>query len=362
MPVQLIGIMNTVIFRGFASDNNAGIHPVLLEAIQEANQGHVIAYGDDPYTGKAILTIKRFFGDNAEVYFVLTGTGANVLGLASLTDSFHGVICADTAHINADECGAPEKFCNCKLLTVPSADGKLTPALIDRHLHGFGFEHHVQPKVISISQPTEMGTVYTPDEIRSLSLLAKQYNMFLHMDGARLANAAVALGLDFKSFTADAGVDVLSFGGTKNGMLFGESVIFFRPDLAENFKYMRKQGMQLASKMRYISAQFHAYLDSNIWQINAALANEMAGLLFRKTSVLPGVRITQKVEANALFAIIPPEIIKPLQDKYFFYVWDEARSEVRWMTSFDTTVGDIESFTDCLQSLLTAVKSGLLKQ
>jgi len=347
--------MNTDIFRGFASDNNAGIHPLLLEAIQEANKGHVIAYGDDPYTGNAVRTIKSYFGREAEVYFVLTGTGANVLGLSSLTDSFHGVICAETAHINIDECGAPEKFCNCKLLTVPTGDGKLTPALIERHLHGFGFEHHVQPKVISISQPTEMGTVYTPKEIRSLSVLAKQYNMFLHMDGARLANAAVSLDLDFKSFTAEAGVDVLSFGGTKNGMLFGESVIFFRPELAENFKYMRKQSMQLASKMRFIGAQFHTYLHSNLWHTNAAHANEMAGLLFRKTSILPGVRITQKVEANAVFAIIPRDIIKPLQDKYFFYVWDEARSEVRWMTSFDTTAGDIESFSSFLQSLLTAV-------
>jgi threonine aldolase len=353
--------MDTLIFRGFASDNNSGIHPVLLEAIQEANKGHVIAYGDDVYTGDAVRTIKRFFGGNTEVYFVLTGTGANVLGLSSLTNSFHGVICAETAHINIDECGAPEKYCNCKLLTVPSTNGKLTPSLIERHLHGFGFEHHVQPKVISISQPTEMGTVYTPEEIRSLSVLAKQYDMFLHMDGARLANAAVALHLDFKSFTADAGVDVLSFGGTKNGMLFGESVIFFRPELAENFKYMRKQGMQLASKMRYIGAQFHAYLNSNIWQTNAAHANKMAGLLFRKTSILPGVRITQKVEANAVFAIIPREIIKPLQDKYFFYVWDEARSEVRWMTSFDTTTGDIENFTSHLQSLLANLGSGLLK-
>lgn len=217
----MIGIMDTFIFRGFASDNNAGIHPLLLEAIQEANKGHVIAYGDDPYTGNAVRTIKSYFGREAEVYFVLTGTGANVLGLSSLTESFHGVICAETAHINVDECGATEKFCNCKLLTVHSEDGKLTPALIKRHLHGFGFEHHVQPKVISISQPTEMGTVYTPEEIRSLSVLAKQYQMFLHMDGARLANAAVSLNLDFKSFTGDAGVDVLSFGGTKNGMLLG---------------------------------------------------------------------------------------------------------------------------------------------
>ena len=345
--------MNAVINRGFASDNNAGIHPLLLSAINEANKGHVIAYGDDACTGNAVKTIKSFFGEDAEVFFVLTGTGANVLGLASLTDSFHGIICAETAHINVDECGAPEKFCNCKLLTVPTADGKLTPDLISRHLHGFGFEHHVQPKVISISQPTEMGTVYKPGEIRSLSVLAKQYNMFLHMDGARLANAAVSLNLDFKSFTADAGVDVLSFGGTKNGMLFGESVIFFKPEMARNFRYLRKQGMQLASKMRYISAQFQAYLNDNIWQMNAAHANEMAKLLFQKLSGLPDVQVTQKVEANAVFAIIPGKIIKPLQDRYFFYIWDEARCEVRWMTSFDTTPDDIDGFSGYLRLLLS---------
>lgn len=345
--------MKTSVNRGFASDNNAGIHPMLLSAIQKANEGHVVAYGDDVYTRDAVNAIKKHFSEEAEVFFVLTGTGANVLGLASLTESYHAVICADTAHINADECGAPEKFCNCKLLALPSADGKLTPDAVSQHLHGFGFEHHVQPKVISISQPTEMGTVYSPGEIRALSDLAKQYKMFLHMDGARLANAAVSLNLDFKSFTAHAGVDVLSFGGTKNGMLFGESVIFFRPELAENFRYMRKQGMQLASKMRYISAQFITYLNSDIWRENANHANAMAKLLLEKITGLPDIHVTQKVEANAIFVIVPQKIIKPLQDKYFFYVWDEARCEVRWMTSFDTSTADIEGFTDCLRLLLS---------
>jgi threonine aldolase len=347
--------MAEVINRGFASDNNAGIHPLLLNAIHEANKGHTIAYGDDIYTRKAITTVRKFFGEKTEVFFVLTGTGANVLGLATLTDSFHGIICAETAHIHVDECGAPEKFCNCKLLTVPANDGKLTPGLISRHLHGFGFEHHVQPKVISISQPTEMGTVYKPEEIKSLSVIAKKHNMFLHMDGARLANAAVSLNLDFKSFTADAGVDVLSFGGTKNGMLFGESVIFFEPENSIHFRYLRKQGMQLASKMRYIGAQFHVYLNDNIWQVNAAHANEMAKMLVHKVSGLPHIQITQQVEANAVFAILPEKIIRPLQEKYFFYVWDEARSEVRWMTSFDTTPEDVEGFADYLRFLLSGI-------
>jgi threonine aldolase len=344
--------MNTSYDRGFASDNNSGIHPALLKAINDANSGHVVAYGDDKFTRDAENTVRKFFGREAEVYFVLTGTGANVLGLASLADPIHAIICADTAHIHSDECGAPERFCNCKLLTVQTPDGKLTPDLVKRHLHGFGFEHHVQPKVISISQSTEMGTVYTPAEIKALSDLARQYDMYLHVDGARLANAAVSLGSDFKSFTADAGVDVLSFGGTKNGMLFGESVIFFKRELAGNFKYLRKQGMQLSSKMRFISAQFELYLSGGLWKKNARHANEMAKILCKEVSDLPGVRITQKVEANAVFAIIPEDLIKPLQDRYFFYVWDETRSEVRWMTSFDTTVEDIKGFTGYLGALL----------
>jgi threonine aldolase len=313
-----------------------------------------VAYGDDEYTLNAVDTIKRHFGERAEVFFVLTGTGANVLSLLSLTQSFHAVICADTAHINVDECGAPEKFTNCKLIPVISPYGKITPEAVKRHLHGFGFEHHVQPRVISISQPTEMGTVYTPGEIKSLSDLAKQYHMFLHMDGARLANAAVSLDLPFMEITKNSGVDVLSFGGTKNGMLFGESVIFFTPELAVNFKYMRKQSMQLVSKMRFIAAQFTAYLDNNIWFDNALHANKMAQLLYEKVCALPGVVITQKVEANAVFAILPQHVIKPLMDKYFYYVWNEDCREVRWMTSFDTTSEDIDDFTAYLRKLLSA--------
>jgi threonine aldolase len=339
--------------RGFASDNNAGIHPYMLEAINNANVGHVVAYGDDVYTGNAERVLKKYFGDDIEVFFVLTGTGANVLSLASATKSINAVICATTAHINADECGAPEKFCNCKLLTIDTPDGKLTPEAVKKHLHGFGFEHHVQPKVISISQPTEMGTVYTPGEMKALADLAKQYKLYFHVDGARLANAAATLNLGFKEFTSAVGVDVLSFGGTKNGMLFGESVIFFNPDLAIGFKYLRKQSMQLVSKMRFISAQFEVYLDRNVWYENARHANEMALMLYQHVKDIPGIEVTQKIEANAVFAIIPERIIKPLQDKYFFYIWDEARNEVRWMTSFDTTAEDIRNFANYLRTLLT---------
>jgi threonine aldolase len=343
--------------RGFASDNNAGIHPLLMEAIGMANTGHVIAYGDDAFTSRAQSVFKQFFGSEAEVFFVLTGTGANVLSLATLTQSFHSVICAETAHIHVDECGAPEKFTGCKLLSIPTRDGKLRINDIKRHLHGFGFEHHAQPKVISISQPTEMGTVYTPAEIREISDLAHEYHMLLHMDGARLANAAVSLNLDFKAFTSDAGVDVLSFGGTKNGMLFGESVVFLKPGLSGNFKFLRKQGMQLASKMRYISAQFVSYLEDDVWRTNAKHANEMASLLFQKVSRIDGITVTQKAEANAVFACMPARLVKLLQEHYFFYIWDETTSEVRWMTSFDTTPDDVEGFSALLSSLMKENKT-----
>lgn len=343
--------MNHTAYRGFASDNNAGIHPLLLESITKANIGHVVAYGDDVYTENAIRTIRKHFGSKVEVFFVLTGTGANVLSLSAATRSINAVICAETAHINVDECGAPEKFTGCKLITVNTPDGKLTCEAVRKHLHGFGFEHHVQPRVISISQPTEMGTVYSPAEIKALADLAKQHNMVLHMDGARLANAAASLDIGFNEFTANSGVDVLSFGGTKNGMLFGESVIFFRPELALDFRYYRKQSMQLASKMRFISVQFETYLDTGLGLRNARHANAMARLLLDRIKDLPNITVTQKVEANAVFAIVPPHIIEPLMKRYFFYMWNETTNEVRWMTSFDTTPEDIDDFAEVLRTL-----------
>ncbi len=336
--------------RGFASDNNSGIHPEILEAIKKANTGHVIAYGDDPLTARAKKTIIKHFGE-CDVYFVLTGTGANVMGLAAVTDPFHSIICAESAHIYVDECGAPERFSGCKLLPVETNDGKLTPASIEKHMHGFGFEHHSQPKVISISQSTELGTVYTQEEIHKLAGFAHDHHMLLHMDGARLANAAVSLGLDFKAITKDAGVDMLSFGGTKNGMLFAESVLFFNKDLSEDFKYIRKQSMQLASKMRFVSAQFIAYLSDDLWKKNAAHANRMARMLHDEVKKIKGIEITQKVESNGVFAIIPKESVTKLQQEYFFYVWDEKRSEVRWMTSFDTTEEDINDFVALLKKI-----------
>ncbi len=338
--------------RGFASDNNAGVHPAIMKAMASVNHGHVIAYGDDPYTGKAVGRMKALFGTEVEVYFVFIGTAANVLGLSAVTQPYNAVICADTAHIHVDECGAPEKFTGCKLLTVETGDGKLNVNLIKKHMHGFGFEHHVQPKVISITQSTELGTIYTPEEIRQISSFAHRHGMLVHMDGARLSNAAVALDCSFHEMTGGAGVDVLSFGGTKNGMMYGEAVVFFDKKLCGDFRYRRKQGMQLASKMRFIAAQFDAFLENDLWKTNAEHANRMARKLHEAVRDIPGVTVTRKVEANAVFARIPKKEISPLQEEYFFYVWDEDTSEVRWMCSFDTAEEDISGFASRLRSLV----------
>jgi threonine aldolase len=330
--------------RSFASDNNAGVHPKILQAIEKANRGHVVAYGDDIYTEAAVKKFREHFGKDIEVYFVFGGTGANVLGLQAVTQPHHAIICAGTAHINVDECGAPEKFTGCKLLSVVTQDGKITLDQVKPFLHGVGFEHHVQPRVISISQSTEMGTVYTLKEIKALANFAHKHNMLLHVDGARIANAAVSLGVSLRDITIDAGVDLLSFGGAKNGMMYGEAVVFFNKKLAGDFKYIRKQGTHLASKMRFISAQFEALLTGNLWKRNAMHANRMARILARQLERIPQIRITQKVEANGVFAILPRRYIPVLQRKSFFYEWNEEISEVRFMTSFDTTEDDIKDF------------------
>src|SRR5688572_14668603 len=330
--------------RSFASDNNAGVHPEVVEAIRAVNQGHVIAYGDDDITARAVKLFRKHFGKDVEVFFVFGGTGANTLGLKAITKPYHAVICAETAHINVDECGAPEKFTGCKLVALQTADGKLRVEQLEPLVHVFGNEHHVQPRVVSISQATEMGTVYSKPELKAIGQFAHANNMLLHVDGARLANAAASLDASLKSITADAGVDVLSFGGTKNGMIYGEAVVFFDPNLARDFKYIRKQGMHLPSKMRFISAQFETLLSGDLWRRSAAHANRMARLLGSELEKVPGVSLTQKVEANGVFAIVPKEFIPQLQKKYFFYVWNEAISEVRLMCSFDTTEEDIYEF------------------
>lgn len=339
--------------RGFASDNNSGIHPVILKAIGAANSGHSIGYGDDKWTGEAVGLFRKEFGDDTEVFFVLTGTGANILGIKSAVHSFHSVICAETAHIHTDECGAPEKFTGSKLIPIATQNGKITPEQIEKHLHGFGFEHHSQPGLISITQVTEVGTIYSVDEISALADLAHRHGMYLHMDGARISNAAVSLGLPFRTFTKDAGVDILSFGGTKNGMMIGEAVLFFNPALTSHSKYYRKQAAQLYSKMRFIGAQFVPYLRDEIWKINATHSNRMAKILETEILKLKGIEITQSVDANGVFAIVPKELIPRLQQEYFFYTWDDHRGEVRWMTSFDTTEEDILDFAKLLRKLLS---------
>ncbi len=334
--------------RGFGSDNHSGISPEIVEAIAKANVDHALAYGDDEYCQRAIELLRKEFGEQASVYFVFNGTGANVLSIDAMCRSHHAVVCAETAHIHVDECGAPQRIVGCKLLTVATPDGKLTPELVKTQLHGFGFEHHSQPRAISIAQSTELGTLYTLDDIRALSELAHQYNMYLHMDGARLANAAVALGCTFQEMTTDCGVDILSFGGTKNGMLMGESCIVLNPALDVDMKYRRKQMGQLCSKMRFVAAQYIAYLESGVWRRNAEHSNAMAQYLLNQVKDIPGVEVVYPTQVNSVFVRLPRKVWTSLQQDYFFYDWDEAKDEVRWMCSFDTTREDIDSFVDCL--------------
>ena len=343
---------NNRVKRGFASDNNAGVHPDIMKEIMSANKGHEVGYGNDTYTLEAISLFKEQLGSETEIFFVFTGTAANVLCLSGIMRSWNSVIAASTAHIETDECGAPEKFIGCKVLAVDTPDGKLTVELIKRHMHGFDFEHHAQPKVISITQATEMGTIYTVQEIKSIADYAHSEGLFLHMDGARLANAAVTLNVGFREMTVDAGVDVLSFGGTKNGMMMGEAVCFLRPGLSHDFKYMRKQSMQLASKMRFISAQYIGYFRDDLWKKCAFHSNAMATLLAGELQKIPGITITQKVQANGVFVIIPHDVAEKVMEKYFFYPWDEKKCEYRLMTSWDTEQEDIEGFISVLKNEL----------
>jgi threonine aldolase len=335
----------------FASDNYAGAHPQIMEAMIAANEGPAIAYGGDTFTEAAVQQFKHHLGNHAEIFFVFNGTGANVSALCAMTQSHEAVICAEKAHIQVDECGAPEKIAGCKLLPVSATQGKITVAGVKAQLQRIGDQHSVQARVISISQSTEYGTVYTLNELCELSAFAKAHGLYCHMDGARLANAAASLQTDLKSIVEAAGVDVLSFGGTKNGMMFGEAVIFLNPLLAKSFLYIRKQNMQLASKMRFISAQFQALLSHDLWLDNARHANAMAQYLGQALTKIPSIHITQPVEANAVFAIMPTALIEKLHKRYSFYVWDEALSEVRLMTSFNTSMEEINSFAKNIESV-----------
>lgn len=340
--------------RSFASDNNSSVHPLVMDAIMTANKDHALGYGDDPWTVEAVNKLKEAFTPDCEPLFVFNGTGSNILALQLITRPFNSIICAETAHIYVDECGAPVKSTGCQMTPLKTADGKLTPELIATCLHGFGEQHHSQPGAIYISQCTEMGTVYTVEEIKAITALAHQNGMYVHMDGARLANAAAYLNLSFKALTVDCGIDVLSFGGTKNGLMMGESVIVFDKELAKNALYYRKQSAQLASKLRYLSTQFTAYLTDDLWLKNASHANEMARMLYNGLSKFPEVHFTQKVETNALFLTMPRKVIDKLLEKWFFYFWNEGANEIRLVASFDTTKADVE---DLLAMVEETIKS-----
>lgn len=335
--------------RGFASDNHAGAHPDVLAAIAAANAGHAESYGDDAHTRALADLFRRHLGSAAEAFVVFNGTAANVLSIEAVTRPFEAVICAENAHLNVDECGAPERIAAVKLLTVATEDGKLKPADIGRWDHKIGDTHHVQPRLVSISQASELGTVYTPEEVRALADAAHERELLLHIDGARIANAAAGLGLPLEVITTDAGADLLSFGGTKNGLLLGEAVVFLRPGLSQGFEFVRKQGMQLASKMRLLSAQFEALLgEGDLWLANATHANAMAQRLAKAIESIDGVQIVQPVESNAVFARLPRTVIDQIQSEWPyphpFYVWDERTDVVRWMCAWDTEPADVDDF------------------
>lgn len=331
--------------RGFASDNYAGIHPEVLAAIAEVNLGHETAYGDDSVTERLSTAIKREFGDAAEVHPVFNGTGANVVALQSMAKPWEAVVCAQSAHVNVDEGGAPEKVAGLKLWMVPTPDGKLTPDLLDTQAWGFGDVHRAQPRLLTITQSTELGTLYSVAELAELVAHAKSLGMRVHLDGARISNAAAALGVPFRAFTTDIGVDAISFGGTKNGAMGAEAVITLGNENADAVPFVRKSAMQLASKMRFISGQLLALLTDELWLRNASHANLMAQRLAAGVSNIDGVRVTQRVQANAVFAVLPEAVTNRLQERFRFYTWDPASGEVRWMCSWDTTEADVDEFT-----------------
>ncbi|MCD7902053.1 MAG: low specificity L-threonine aldolase [Bacteroides sp.] len=338
--------------RSFASDNNSGVHPLVMETLIKANQDHAIGYGDDYWTREAVTLIKETFSTDCDPILVFNGTGSNMIVLQLLTRPYHSILCAETAHIYVDECGGPAKATGCQIRPIATPDGKLSPELIQPYLHGFGDQHHSQPGVIYLSQCTELGTVYTVEELKAITDLAHQHQMCVHMDGARIANACAALALSLKELTVDCGIDVLSFGGTKNGLMVGECVVVFNSLFNGEVKFIRKQTAQLASKMRYLSCQFIPYLTDNLWLQNAQHANAMAVKLYQELKVLPNILFTQKVESNQLFLTMPRHIIDELLKSYFFYFWNEENNEIRLVTSFDTTEKDIDEFIEKLKQLL----------
>lgn len=344
--------------RRFASDNNAGAHPAVLDALAVANAGHQLAYGDDPYTAESADRLRDLFAaPDAETFLVWGGTGANVMALATMLTPAGAVVCAESAHINVDETGAPERVLGAKLIDLPTPDGKLVPEQLDELSHFLGDQHHAQPSVVSITQSTEMGTLYSPDEVAAICDTAHRLGMTVHLDGARIANATAALGGDaaaLRSFTTDAGVDVISFGGTKNGMIYGEAVVYLNPSLARFAPFVRKQVTQLPSKMRFIAAQLNALLDDDLWIHNAQHANAMSQLLYEQVRDVPGVDLARGPVVNSQYPILPADRIVELQDWSFFYDWDVHLHQVRWMTAWDTTVDDVMAFAAGIRAVLGA--------
>ncbi|MES1260022.1 MAG: aminotransferase class I/II-fold pyridoxal phosphate-dependent enzyme [Gemmatimonadota bacterium] len=338
--------------RAFASDNTAPAHPAVFAALQAANEGAAPAYGNDVWTARAIAWFKQQFGESTEPYLVWNGTGANVVALRALTRPFNAIICTEPSHINIDECGAPELLTGCKLIDVPTPDGKITPAMIERAVRGVDDEHSVQARVVSIAQSTERGTVYTLDEVTALCRAAHGMNLLVHMDGSRIANAAASLNLPFRAFTRDAGVDILSFGATKNGCMGAEAVLVFDPALAAEMKFLRKQSMQLSSKMRFVAAQILALAENDLWLANARNANAMARRLVDGVRALPGLEILHPVDANAVFAMLPAESVKRLQQTFKFFVWNEKTGEIRWMCNWATSAEDVEELVKAVRGEL----------
>lgn len=342
----------------FASDNSSGVHPAVMEALARANDGHAMAYGADESTRRAVGRFRDVLGADAEVLFTWGGTGANVVALACMLQPWQAVICADQAHIVVDECGAPERFTGSKLIDLPTTDAKLRPEQIESQLHTVGDEHHVQPRVVSITQSTEMGTLYTVEELREMVRVAHANDLLVHVDGARLSNAAVALDCDLADLTVGTGVDVVSFGGTKNGLMYGEAVLFLDPDLGRHARFVRKQAAQLPSKMRFVAAQFEALLTDDLWRSNAARANAMATRLAERAAEVPGVEVVATPQVNAVFAKLPEGAVEPLVEWSRHWVWDPHQRLVRWMCSFDTTAEDVDRFVDGLAEVVGSLAQG----
>ena len=337
--------------RFFASDNSAAVHPKIMEALSNVNTGHELAYGDDDHTRAAVDAVKRLFGGRGSVFFVYNGTGANVAAIAAAVRPYQAVVCTDVSHIEVDECGAAERFAGTKLMVRPSKNGKLTPESVEEVTEYLGVEHHSQPGIVSITQATEVGTVYTVEEIQALSEVCRRYGMYLHMDGARIANAVVASGTDLAGMTVDAGVDLLSFGATKNGIMFGEAVVVFKEEPAKDFPFIRKQSMQLASKMRYIAAQFESWLADDLWLDLARRANAQAARLVAGLREL-GIEPAYPVEANGVFVPLDPEVARTLRLRYPFYDWEPSRNIVRLMCSYDLEDADVDGFLSDLKQIV----------